>query len=282
MVNLDYLRSIRDNEVSPINDGDHVPPEVCDYLRSLSPEMIRGLVNPGDKNPRDVVLKVEYICPMCQKHTVKKTWHITTLSRIGSIMSSPGDNDLCDECRRKIRAEALRPASAYQFINELKYDDLPCSGEEDGSAMPPAFLEATAYQEGLVDASSFPPSTYFIRTFLDPGKKLVIRDNDDPERLAARVAAWAEAAEAEAPGAIMNHIRQMQYKDFLQTPYWKLVAARAKHRAGYRCSMCQKDENLAAHHRSYAHHGAEIFYPEDITCVCKECHTTFHNLFPKR
>jgi hypothetical protein len=43
----------------------------------------------------------------------------------------------------------------------------------------------------------------------------------------------------------------MEYRDFLQTPYWKATAAHSKFRAGYRCQVCNSAYDLATHHRNY-------------------------------
>lgn len=69
---------------------------------------------------------------------------------------------------------------------------------------------------------------------------------------------------------------QKRYRDYLNTDYWKAVSDAVKARANYRCSVCNRPDNLAAHHRSYKHRGNELEHLEDLICLCTPCHTLFH------
>lgn len=77
---------------------------------------------------------------------------------------------------------------------------------------------------------------------------------------------------------IENYIKSMDYKDFLKTPYWKAISEKVKQRAGFRCSICNGTENLAAHHRTYEHHGAELYHLDDLICICSKCHEKYHDI----
>lgn len=76
--------------------------------------------------------------------------------------------------------------------------------------------------------------------------------------------------------AISNHLKGLKYKDFLKTLYWNAVACKVKHKANYRCQMCNSNSNLNVHHRCYDHHGMEHAYIQDLICICRECHKHFH------
>ena len=77
-------------------------------------------------------------------------------------------------------------------------------------------------------------------------------------------------------GDIIDYIKDMDYYDFLKTPYWKEIAEKIKYKAGYKCQMCNSSENLITHHRTYENHGDEIHHMEDLICICKDCHEKHH------
>lgn len=70
--------------------------------------------------------------------------------------------------------------------------------------------------------------------------------------------------------------RKEEYRDYLQTDYWKLVSSEVKRRAGYRCQVCNGPDNLEAHHRTYEHRGSELEHLEDMICLCRKCHGLYH------
>ena len=71
-------------------------------------------------------------------------------------------------------------------------------------------------------------------------------------------------------------IKSMKYRDFLNTPYWKIVAAYVKYKAKFKCQICGKSGVLNVHHRNYEHHGTEVYHTEDLICLCDECHNLYH------
>lgn len=66
----------------------------------------------------------------------------------------------------------------------------------------------------------------------------------------------------------------MEYKEYLQTDHWKKLAEETKRLAGYRCQVCNSQDNLNTHHRTYERKGDEL--QTDLVCLCKECHELFH------
>lgn len=74
-------------------------------------------------------------------------------------------------------------------------------------------------------------------------------------------------------------VKDMPYNDFLQTPYWKIVSYYKKYITGFKCEVCGATKDLQTHHISYKHHFFEhSWYYYDLKCLCKDCHTTDHNL----
>jgi len=67
----------------------------------------------------------------------------------------------------------------------------------------------------------------------------------------------------------------MKYEDYIQSKQWKAKADETKRLAGYRCQVCNSDEDLHAHHRTYERLGDEL--QSDLICLCAECHSLFHN-----
>ena len=68
------------------------------------------------------------------------------------------------------------------------------------------------------------------------------------------------------------------YEDFLLTPYWKAIAEKTKQMAGYKCQLCNSNKNLATHHKTYEHHGYELFHmKDDLIVLCNKCHSKFHD-----
>ena len=76
--------------------------------------------------------------------------------------------------------------------------------------------------------------------------------------------------------AVEAFIKSMEYRDFLNTLYWKIVAAYVKYKAKFKCQVCGKSGVLNVHHRNYEHHGTEVYHTEDLVCLCDECHNLYH------
>lgn len=68
--------------------------------------------------------------------------------------------------------------------------------------------------------------------------------------------------------------QHINYDDYIQSKDWRERADAAKERAGHRCQVCNSTGQLDAHHRTYERLGSEL--PEDITVMCRTCHTLFH------
>lgn len=80
--------------------------------------------------------------------------------------------------------------------------------------------------------------------------------------------------EAEAEELIL----EMDYQDFLQTPYWKAVASMVRKKNKYKCVLCGESYGLNVHHKTYENHGAEHLHLDDLTLLCSECHEKFHEV----
>ncbi len=65
----------------------------------------------------------------------------------------------------------------------------------------------------------------------------------------------------------------IDYYEYLRSSEWRTQAEACKRRAGYRCQICNGTQHLQAHHRTYDRLGHEL--PDDLTCLCDECHGLF-------
>lgn len=80
---------------------------------------------------------------------------------------------------------------------------------------------------------------------------------------------------------ISDYILDMDYYDFLKTPYWHAISLYAKHLAGFRCALCGSNEELRTHHKNYENHGYEHRIPiikRDLIVLCNDCHEKFHEI----
>jgi len=71
----------------------------------------------------------------------------------------------------------------------------------------------------------------------------------------------------------------MPYEDYLQTPEWQIRRFAKLWMVGHRCQVCNSPGPLEVHHRTYERRGNEL--PEDLTALCEDCHSLFHERMPK-
>lgn len=80
---------------------------------------------------------------------------------------------------------------------------------------------------------------------------------------------------------VCETIRELDYNDFLCTPYWKAISLYAKSLSKFKCQLCSSSENLRTHHKTYERHGYEHMpnvLKEDLIVLCDECHDKFHDI----
>ena len=68
--------------------------------------------------------------------------------------------------------------------------------------------------------------------------------------------------------------RSVSYHEYLQSPQWLTTRRMAMEKAGGRCQICNGQEDLEVHHRTYQDRGNERL--EDLTVLCGPCHGRFH------
>lgn len=75
----------------------------------------------------------------------------------------------------------------------------------------------------------------------------------------------------------IKDLRAMPYADYLKTQHWQSQRQQAKHRARYRCQVCNSTRQLEVHHRSYAYRGIDTEKElSDLIVLCRDHHSLFH------
>lgn len=97
----------------------------------------------------------------------------------------------------------------------------------------------------------------------------ILRDFTD-ERLGVKAPA---ASNSRPVGS--QRIPHTDYHEYIGSDQWREKATMAKEEAGRRCQVCNGDERLEAHHRTYERLGREE--KGDLTVLCRDCHQVFHD-----
>lgn len=69
-----------------------------------------------------------------------------------------------------------------------------------------------------------------------------------------------------------------KYDFFLKSAYWQKIRTAVFDRDDNKCVMCGSTEAIQAHHKTYAHHGDEMDFLEDLITVCTKCHRKIHGI----
>jgi len=72
----------------------------------------------------------------------------------------------------------------------------------------------------------------------------------------------------------INNLKNMPYKEYLQTEHWREKRKSALYRANNKCQLCGNKENLHVHHNTYDNRGQEK--DEDLVVLCEICHARHH------
>lgn len=79
-----------------------------------------------------------------------------------------------------------------------------------------------------------------------------------------------------------NECRKLEYKDYLNTIYWKCFRYLAYSKSMKKCEMCgaaiSKLSQAQYHHADYAARGYELLKIKDLRLLCKKCHEKHHEI----
>jgi hypothetical protein len=136
------------------------------------------------------------------------------------------------------------------------------------------------------DITEFPPS--FIWSIFKP--KGFIRGEDleflptvpSPQVLIERLSIEVlRGLRVLAGWALNKKLRELPYKEYLETPEWLTKRLEKLEQVGYRCQRCDSSLDLQVHHLNYRHLGEEDLI-RDLIVLCDGCHCRYHNLLPLR
>jgi 5-methylcytosine-specific restriction endonuclease McrA len=99
---------------------------------------------------------------------------------------------------------------------------------------------------------------------------LVLDDEEAYHYALEEILATRRRAGVEAPSPSYKE----WYRKYLESPEWRTRADAAKARFGNRCALCNSDDRLEAHHRTYERVGEELV--EDLVPLCVDCHGAYH------
>jgi 5-methylcytosine-specific restriction endonuclease McrA len=71
-------------------------------------------------------------------------------------------------------------------------------------------------------------------------------------------------------------LMKLPYDSFLKTYYWRAIGMYLKYKNGEHCTYCNCEKGLQIHHKTYEHHGLELFYLDDLEVLCDKCHKMKH------
>ena len=102
---------------------------------------------------------------------------------------------------------------------------------------------------------------------------------------ALQKAGWIERVKAPTPRLPGEYVcgrlpictvpqARTSYETYLQSPEWDRKRKAALKRAEYHCQLCNGQEKLNVHHRTYDRLGHER--SADLIVLCENCHAQFH------
>lgn len=70
-------------------------------------------------------------------------------------------------------------------------------------------------------------------------------------------------------------VEALPYSEYLKTEYWQKKRQQVIEFWGQRCMVCDSQEGLNVHHRTYRNLGNEPIL--DLVVLCSNCHALFHD-----
>lgn len=241
MIDLLLFRKILNADYGFIENNDTISLELFELLCEHHTDKIKALFAKAEgKSASPYTYEVHARCYKCGKEIVRTMNKGSLFQMIGYYKNNSKErltlNYLCDECQ--LEEENKRKQEEKE--NSLKREELTRENTDN-------FISSYLNPQNRWE-SKMPPNSRFY--------KLLYACVD-----------WAR---------IKEHIKGMNYRLFLRTPYWKAIASKVKIKAKNRCMICNSTEHLSVHHRNYDNHGDEIHHLEDLICICQECHNKHH------
>jgi len=72
----------------------------------------------------------------------------------------------------------------------------------------------------------------------------------------------------------VEQLKRMSYNKYLETDYWKGIRNSVCERDDNKCRLCNSNEKICVHHRTYEYIGEENL--NELITLCNNCHYAFH------
>jgi len=241
-----------------IQYGDYIDKDLFKMLIKLIEIDRESCFAPTEFSPPIIMdYSVEMKCPQCRKYYIRKE-NKTSLFTIMVELHCGHNKYLCNDCQKikdKEKAEIEREECK-------KYEE----------------RLSKIRKQGAINKLS--ETQKYIKNYLTIGTKWKngVKINDKADNI-IREAKCLNSDE------IAEQIKDMNYQDFLSTPYWSGISLYAKKKAGFKCALCGSGGNLNTHHKTYDRHGYEHtqkVIDEDLIVLCHDCHKKFHDIADSR
>lgn len=226
-----------------IQYGDHIDKELLEMLANAKHMLrIRSFALVKEEVPKDKrFYHIDFICSQCKKQTTEETNKTSLFALLSDFKNE--NKRICSCCEKKSKEEE----KIQSFKRDQEYEE--------------KIIKKT---ESYINGALNPSNSWNEKVNMDTKLSTILYD--------------ARCLNHET---IRQHIVEMNYQDFLSTPYWQAVSLYAKKKANFKCSLCNSTNRLNTHHRTYDRHGMEHIErvaKEDLIVLCNECHEKFHNL----
>lgn len=238
MVDYELFKNIlSQSDDGYIENGDIIDNKTFRLLATSPINKMKALFKKGSNSTDPNKYHVQFQCPECNKYYMRTL----SFSKMYNYMRAFAGSD-------KYR-ESFYCEECQAIIEQRKRESLKEADKKE--------------RERLEKATQV-----YIENYLNPDKQW--------KRGTRWAQKWEEITQRVNRSKVAEYIKGMNYQDFLNTLYWKTIAEKVKYRSK-KCAVCNSEENLNVHHRTYEHHGEELYYMwKDLVCLCHECHEKYH------
>jgi len=79
-------------------------------------------------------------------------------------------------------------------------------------------------------------------------------------------------------GTFTKYLRDLEYKKYLLTPYWRAVRGQIRRIYHNHCAHCDITERLETHHLSYKWVGEDHLHLDNLVLMCRYHHQSWHDI----
>ncbi|MGL5715607.1 hypothetical protein [Cetobacterium sp.] len=239
MVDLDLFESILENDCGYIEEGDVLTEEFFEKMSKYPPSRVEKLFKRMKSTSTMFALNLKFNCKKCGKEVEK----VVSKTKVIEMLKKETEFK-CGVC-----------IAVEKEIEEKEKRIISLKNKES---------------ENIVRAEN---TKKYIESYLNPSMNW----NDGLKNFAKLECLRSDFCCNK--DSIKDHIKNMSYKEFLKTPYWKAISEKVRIKSVFRCSLCNSSKNLSVHHRTYSIHGDELHNMNELICICQECHEKHHDIY---